>query len=137
MRLSTLNQQLAKAFSSTFDAASLFQQVFWKSYETFDVDMKRELEGNKKLAILAEHQIPTSSDLASMSEGFDELYFDLEDEGDLVASGRCFQKARITAAMAQAAKASNNVEFSEAAYEALMATDNPQALSAELVSQVS
>ena len=135
MRLSTLNQKLADAFVNAADPNALFQQVFWKSYETFGAEMKQELKANVNLAALIKHQIPSSEELTVVSEGFDERYFDLEEEGDLEASGWYFRKARITAAMAQAACASSNLEFAEAAYEALMATDDPQLLSAEIISQ--
>lgn len=136
MRLSTLNQTLADAFANTPNADALFQRVFWKTYESFDMKMKQELEAEAELACLAERQIPSSDKLATKSESFDEHYFDLEDKGHLEASGRYFQKARITAAMAQASRSSSNLDFAEAAYEALMATDDPHSVSVQIVSQI-
>jgi hypothetical protein len=134
MRLSTLNKQLSDMFMSSTDAKALFEKVFWRSYGTFDAEMKRELEADEKLLALAKHQIPCSEDLTALSESYDERYFDLEEEGDLDASGRYFQKARITASMAQASKAHSNLDYAEAAYEALMACDDPHSLDFDLSS---
>jgi len=136
MRLSNLNEQLADAFSNAPDARTLFEQVFWRSYDTFEPKVKEELEANAMLSCLRQHKIPSSDDLAAMSESFDTRYFDLEDEGDFEASGNYFQKARITAAMAQASIANSSLDFAESAYEALMACNDPDLLSAALVHEI-
>ena len=137
MRLRTISGELSNLFlhsANIEEARALFEKVFWSSYGSLDDRLRQELEVEDVLSCLADHKVPSSGNLGKLYNEFDKQYFDLEDTGDLEASGDYFKKARITASMAQSAKAVSNIDFAEAAYEALMATHDPEAQATFLLS---
>lgn len=128
MRLSTLNFDLSNRLINAADlenANNLYEKVFWHSYGTLEETIRKELESENVLSCLARREIPSLGEIGNLSESFDEKYFGLEDEGKYDVSRSFFKKARLTAALALSCKANSRLEYAEAAYEALMATDDP------------
>ncbi len=130
MRLKTVSSDLAQYFfeeqkTGKIDLQVLFEQTFWTCFDALDESMRSELVRMSGMDGLMEHRIPTGEHLESIRDDLDTQYMAAEDAGNRELSERKFRLARMVAAMVLNEYAQVGVEWSEAAYEALMSTQDP------------
>jgi hypothetical protein len=127
MRLKTLNSSLAAQFETLVEqAAANFENVFWFCFDKLDPLTLEEIGKSSELACLLERQLPKIANRTDLVDAFDERYFDAEDDGDDEKAGLYFKMARIAAALVMRAGSNSSDEYAEAAYEAVMSSDDPE-----------
>lgn len=132
MRLAHLHRGLSDRFSRAAaprSAQALYERIFWTCYLDVDPDVRADLEDDPITSGVARRELPEDENLQQLSEQADERYFGLEEAGEMKLSAFYFCKARLLASLAQASRAACATDYAEAAYEALMACDDPEAVS--------
>nr|WP_200985118.1 hypothetical protein [Rhizobium rhizogenes]QCL09196.1 hypothetical protein pC5.7b_329 [Rhizobium rhizogenes]QCL09828.1 hypothetical protein pC5.8b_338 [Rhizobium rhizogenes] len=136
MRLSTLNEDLARRFRQAPDeneARGIFEEIFRACASRIENRWHALLENDQLALRLAAGELPQGFDFGVLSGKMDERYFDAEDEGRDEDSAAYFALARLMSALSFAAAATDATGFSEATYEAIMALPNPKENSTTLL----
>ena len=136
MRLSTLNEDLARRFRQAPDenaARGIFEEIFRTCASRIDSRSYALLENDKLALALTADELPRGFKFAALSSEMDERYLDAEEQGRDEDSSAYFVLARLMSALSFAATASDPTGFSEAAYEAIMALPHPKEDSATLL----
>lgn len=139
MRLISLNRKLADKFvdeNQTIGAQTLFAEIFLVCFDTHEDNAKQELSDLIGSEDLKERKLPGPPLSETMHSEFDDLYLDAQEDGNQDLSEKYFKMARILAAIELNKNAVSSTDFSEAAYEALMSTDDPQKYAGEMLQAI-
>ncbi len=133
MRLSSINPKLEDLFVNPRKVEQNFSSVFWYCFSKLPEKSFSEIKKYTELNPLLLNQMPNLHGRRDIVDKIDNDYFEKEDVGEFEAATILFKIARIAASVVIQSSAIVPADFSEAAYESIMSTDDPKFTAREIL----
>lgn len=124
MRLRSVSERLANQFASTNEmsaACKLFEGIYSECVARLSQNIFDRVQDSQLRSALVTGNFTDFADLASSAQELDEAYLLADEQHTIVDAGELFSLARLASALAFASHAQATSDYSEAAYEAIMA----------------